>query len=162
MTTERTNEARDLDSTMASFPELAKIRVLYRDGNLGLWGIPYDMRPGQAPRDIYRAHAEYVPPRPGWYGSKQVSIADWIWLGSPGWYGSKTSEQVEAIKAFLERYDPLVPGSWHEWSRLVVPCAACGTGVIEGDSWGDGEIGDADVPSFCSEACYRRGEVAHG
>ena len=44
---------------MSDLPDFTTIRVLYRDNNLTLWGIPYDMRPGQAPRDLQRAYADY-------------------------------------------------------------------------------------------------------
>jgi len=98
---------------------LESIRVLYRVGDATeLWGIPYDMRPGQSPRDLWKAHHEYVPPRPGWYGSRQISLSDWIYLGSPGWYGSLPCERVEQIKTFLEKFKEYVPGWPHEWARL--------------------------------------------
>ena len=38
-----------------------------------------------------------------------------------------------------------------------VDCARCGATVPESESWGDGEMGDDSVPSFCSEACYKQG-----
>ena len=37
-------------------------------------------------------------------------------------------------------------------------CAACGGEVIEVESFGDGDAGDTDIPSFCSQECYDRGE----
>lgn len=40
---------------------------------------------------------------------------------------------------------------------LRVECAACGRSVAEIDTWGDGDVGDDSLPSFCSEACYRAG-----
>lgn len=39
----------------------------------------------------------------------------------------------------------------------TVSCAHCGNSVIEKDSWGDGDIGDDNSPSFCSEKCYKAG-----
>jgi hypothetical protein len=42
---------------------------------------------------------------------------------------------------------------------LMARCAACGTDVREVDSWGDGDIGDGLLPSFCSQECYARGEA---
>lgn len=40
---------------------------------------------------------------------------------------------------------------------LMVECAACGKEVREVLSWGDGEVGDHDFPSFCSETCRDKG-----
>ena len=100
--------------------ELSKIRVLYRDGNgsMGLWGIPYDMRPGQSPRDLRRAHESYSPPRPGSYGAKQVDLSDWVWLGSPGWYGSMTADEIAEVKRYLTWFRDAVPNGPNEFSEL--------------------------------------------
>lgn len=38
-----------------------------------------------------------------------------------------------------------------------VVCASCGKRVKGQDSWGDGEVGDRSLPSFCSAACYYAG-----
>jgi hypothetical protein len=97
---------------------LDSVRVLYRDGNMQLWGIPYKMRPGQQPRDLERAHHDYVPPRYGYYGSKQISISDWIWLGSPGWWGGLSNRSIAETKDFLEEYREYVPRGPYEWSEL--------------------------------------------
>ena len=40
-----------------------------------------------------------------------------------------------------------------------VACAHCGKSVVERDSWGDGDIGDGDIPSFCSQYCYGEGST---
>ena len=42
-------------------------------------------------------------------------------------------------------------------NRQTVECTRCGIIIIERDSWGDGDIGDDSIPSFCSEACYQIG-----
>jgi hypothetical protein len=97
---------------------LDTVQVLYRDREMQLWGIPYKMRPGQQPRDLQDAHHDYVPPRYGHYGSKQTSIADWIWLGSPGWWGHYNKEQQEDIKDFLKMNREYVPQGPYEWSEL--------------------------------------------
>lgn len=39
----------------------------------------------------------------------------------------------------------------------MVTCAHCGKKVREGDSWGEGDVGMDEIPSFCSEACYQAG-----
>lgn len=99
---------------------LGSIRVLYRDSNLALWGIPYDMRPGQSPSDLKRAHDLYIPPPYGTYGSKQISLADWIYLGSPGWYGNLSAEQISSIKSYLNGLDAtLIPRGYNEWVCLT-------------------------------------------
>jgi hypothetical protein len=92
--------------------------VLYRDRNLGLWGIPYKMRPGQSPRDLKDAHDNYRWPAPGHYGPKRISLDDWVYLGHPGWYGSMTPAKQEAVKAFLAQHRDSIPGYPHEWSEL--------------------------------------------
>jgi hypothetical protein len=100
-------------------PDFTKIRILYRDGNLQLWGIPYLLRPGQSPRDIQRAHEEYVPPRYGHHGGRRsVGTGDWIWLGTPGWYGSYSDADVVLIKTFLKVHANDVPGNHYEYSIL--------------------------------------------
>jgi hypothetical protein len=36
-----------------------------------------------------------------------------------------------------------------------VRCACCGTIVEDRKSWGDGDVGDYYIPSYCTEKCYR-------
>ena len=104
---------------IGQLPPLETIRVLFREPLvLTLWGIPYDMRPGQSPRDLWKAHHEWTAPRPGHYGSPQVSLGDWIYLGHPGWFGSLPKDRIEAVKAFLERVKEHVPGNDNEWTQL--------------------------------------------
>lgn len=38
-----------------------------------------------------------------------------------------------------------------------ITCDACGEETLDRESWGDGDIGSNDMPSFCSEKCYRQG-----
>lgn len=81
---------------------LDTIRVLYTaPETLSLYGIPYQMRPGQAPRDI----------GVGWR-------SDWIWLGSPGWFGSMTVDEIALVKAFLHRVAIDIPQNPHEWTKI--------------------------------------------
>lgn len=83
---------------------LQTVRVLYRDANCQLWGIPYLMRRdvGQQPRDLQRAGR----------------TEGWIWLGSPGWWGHMThAEQVET-ETFLARVKDQIPGNPFEWDEL--------------------------------------------
>ena len=81
---------------------LESIRVLFRDADsLDLWGIPYDMRPGQGPKDIARAFRE-----------------DWIWLGTPGWYYDMPKARQEEVRAFLAKHAASVPMGPYEWSRV--------------------------------------------
>lgn len=99
--------------------KLASIKVLYRaPDTLTLYGIPYDMRPGQQPGDLWRAHRDYVEPKPGHYGSKRIDISDWVYLGEPGWYSSSTAEEIAHIAAFLEAHNDNIPGNPHEWTKL--------------------------------------------
>ena len=78
------------------------IRVLYRDANLSLWGVPYNLRPGQSPRHIQDAG----------------NARDWIWLGSPGWFGGMTIAEMDEVRAYLAKLGPLVPGNAYEHSTL--------------------------------------------
>lgn len=83
---------------------LRSIRVLYRqDDTLALWGIPYDMRPGQGPKDILPRFRDH-----------------WIWLGSPGWWGSYSRVDQRLLKAYLRAAgaQDAIPQNPHEWSRL--------------------------------------------
>ena len=101
--------------------KLDTIKVLFRDPDtFALWGIPYEMRPGQQPGDLWRARRDYTPPPPGHYGSKQIDLSDWIWLGTPGWWGSMSKAgQVEA-QAFITRAQEAdaIPMGPYEWVSL--------------------------------------------
>jgi len=89
--------------------DLRTIRVLFRAPDaLTLWGIPYDLRPGQAPIHLWKS--EHSSARRGW-----------IYLGEPGWYGSLSRERIDQIKAFLAEHKDLVPGNPYEWT--VLPAA---------------------------------------
>lgn len=84
---------------------LSSIRVLYRaPDTLCLYGIPYKMRPGQSPRDIwgYRDHPEH----------------GWIWLGSCGWFGDMSKERQAEVKAFLRAHHDEIPQWPFEWVPL--------------------------------------------
>ena len=99
--------------------KLNSIVVLYRQPDtLALWGIPYAMRPGQQPRDLFRAHRDYVPPPPGHYGRKQIDISDWIWLGSPGWWGTLSKEEQGEIEAFLRSHEGDIPQGPDKWRDI--------------------------------------------
>lgn len=84
---------------------LDSLRVLWRKPNcLSLWGIPYEMRPGQSPRDLYNAGR----------------TEGWIWLGCPGWYHNMSETQIALAKAFeiRMREQDLLPTGSGEWQRL--------------------------------------------
>ena len=112
--------AQDAPWHKPSFGDLNKLKIIFRDKNLQLWGIPYRMRPNsnQQPADIKRAHDEWVPSGPGSYGPKQVSISDWVWLGSPGWWGDMSKERQAQVKEFLAAHGDMVPMNWNEWSEI--------------------------------------------
>lgn len=81
---------------------LATIRVLYRaPDTLALYGIPYEMRPGQAPRNI-----------------REDLRGAWIWLGSPGWWGSLERDEQQAISIYLESWADWVPENPCEFSCI--------------------------------------------
>jgi hypothetical protein len=96
---------------------LKTVKILFRaPDTLTLYGIPYGMRPGQQPGDLWRAHRDYVPPKLGHYGPNQIDIADWIWLGTPGWFGNMNPEEIQTVQAFLA--EKKVPGNPYEWDEL--------------------------------------------
>jgi hypothetical protein len=43
---------------------------------------------------------------------------------------------------------------------IQVACARCGKRIAEADSWGDGDVGDDSLPSFCSKTCYEAGPTS--
>jgi hypothetical protein len=105
---------------MVTLEKLQTIKVLYRaPDTLALYGIPYEMRPGQSPRDLQHARDSWTPAKPGHYGSKQVDLSDWIFLGYPGSRGTLSASEGEAIAAYLAEHSGLIPGGPCEWSRVA-------------------------------------------
>jgi len=104
--------------------KLDGIRVLWRtgSGSMELYGIPYEMRIGQGPRDLVDAEWPGLLQPGDWRATprKQRGEApsDWVWLGTPGWYGNVTDIELEEIKAFLVRNSEYVPMNPGEWSVL--------------------------------------------
>lgn len=93
---------------------LETIRVLYREpDSLSLWGVPYEMRPGQSPRDIFGWRDGHEPR----YRTDKTA-PEWIWLGTPGWYGSYTRPQIEEIKHWIAVQGDKVPENPCEWCEL--------------------------------------------
>ena len=41
----------------------------------------------------------------------------------------------------------------------LVDCAHCSKVIPDVLSWGDGDVGDRSIPSFCSEPCYHAGRT---
>jgi hypothetical protein len=86
---------------------LSTIRVLWRQPDvMSLWGIPYEMRPGQAPRDLWRAAtARYENPH------------GWIYLGTCGWFASLTEPEIDLIKTWEKEHRANIPEGPGEWSH---------------------------------------------
>lgn len=108
---------------------LATVRVLWRqDDTLTLWGIPYLMQEGQAPRDLVRArqdqiaHNARVRPgtRLGWQPVGPIPEG-WVWLGQPGWYGNLDAEEQALLNAFLKKHADFIPQGPMEWNVLPTP-----------------------------------------
>lgn len=96
---------------------LDTIVVLWRQPDtLALWGIPYAMREGQSPGDLWRAREAHKVPRPGHYGSQRIDLSDWICLGWPGWWGSIPREEQAEIKTWLDGRE--VPQNPCEWTTV--------------------------------------------
>lgn len=110
--------------------QLRTIKVLFRQSDtMTLWGIPYNLRPGQQPADILRGQREREEKDtalsrsrlPANYPQLKNLTADWIYLGGPGWFGSMPAEKVKMVKAFIEHYDATddVPGGPNEWNKIT-------------------------------------------
>lgn len=97
--------------------DLYGIKILFRaPDTLALWGIPYEMRPGQQPGDLWRAAHDtdlMSRARPGYDPRK-----GWIWLGSPGWYGHMSDKEIALVDDFLRPLGDLVPQNPYEWSEI--------------------------------------------
>jgi hypothetical protein len=84
---------------------LQNIKILFRaPDTLALYGVPYEMRPGQQPGDLWRAG----------------NTKGWIWLGSPGWWGNMSPDDQAEVQAFLSKHHDAIPGNPYEWDRLNV------------------------------------------
>lgn len=82
--------------------KLDSIRVLFRlPDTLALYGIPYDLRPGQSPKDLHSRYRE-----------------GWIFLGYPGWAGPISSDDAQEISEFLAKHEGNIPEGPYEWTRL--------------------------------------------
>ncbi len=109
------NIAKRLSERSGTFRrQLSTIRVLYRDLNGQLWGIPYLLRHGQSPRDI-----ESHPKR------------NWIYLGAVhvarggkdkgkavGWFGSMSRAEIRSVKDFLQKHADRIPGNPYEFDAV--------------------------------------------
>lgn len=105
---------------------LASIRILYRRSDtLTLYGIPYLMRPGQQPGDLYRADrqrtSDLARRRYGTYDNvpARSPIAEWMYLGEPGWFGTYSREDCDTIKLWLASLPAgVIPGGPEEWAVI--------------------------------------------
>lgn len=98
--------------------KLAGIRVLWRaPDTLTLWGLPYDLRPGQTPYDLFKASQKPHPTHPE--RGFLTSIADWVWLGQPGWWGHLDKPSQEMVEKFLEKHRDNIPSNPPEYAYLT-------------------------------------------
>lgn len=89
---------------------LATMRVLFRaPDTLALYGIPYTLRKGQAPRDLWCSRVNGRDPGPWPY---------WQFLGQPGWWGTLLQPEIEAIEAWLALRRDEIPQEPYEWCVL--------------------------------------------
>lgn len=106
---------------------LGDIKVLFRaPDSLALYGIPYEMRPGQSPSDLWRGRRiEDTTARARGYLGATISVPgpreDWVWLGTPGWYGNLDADAQRVVREYLLPLQAMgvVPGGPFEWSRLA-------------------------------------------
>ena len=107
----RRNPADDFEITQK---DLDGIKILFRaPDTLALYGIPYKMREGQQPGDLWRANRDPHP-----YGHTGNRLKGWLWLGSPGWYGHMSDREQTMIDDFLRTLGDMVPGNPYEWSEI--------------------------------------------
>jgi hypothetical protein len=59
-------------------PKFNKIRILFRSPNLELYGIPYEMREGQSPKDLWESKYPYIEICGEKYPRIQGPQHDWI------------------------------------------------------------------------------------
>jgi hypothetical protein len=105
---------REVERMKTFAQSLAKIRVLWRAPDTAdLWGLPYDLREGQTPYDLFKASTMPHPTR-----GFLTSISDWVWLGQPGWWGHLDKHAQEAITVFLEKHAAHVPKNAPDFSVL--------------------------------------------
>lgn len=107
---------------MTITPEtLASIKVLWRQPDtLALWGIPYAMRAGQQPYDLWRSTSYPATLAQGISGARIEAPGprfDWVWLGSPGWWGSMTAAEQALVTAWLAGRD--LPDGPCEWTEVA-------------------------------------------
>ena len=93
---------------------LSTIKVLYRDSNGVLWGIPYFLRHGQSPRDL-EAH-----PQRSWIylGSTHVARGGQEKGRAVGWFGSSTGTDIRSIKDFLQKHADRIPLNPYEYDAV--------------------------------------------
>ena len=107
--------------------DLSEIKVLFRaPDSLALWGIPYEMRPGQAPRNLWDGNRreDVLAQARGYVGATMSAPGPregWVWLGTPGWWGNLNSEAQRAIQEFLAplKAKGAVPGWPYEWVSIA-------------------------------------------
>ena len=107
------NIAKRLSERSGTFRrQLSTIRVLYRDLNGQLWGIPYLLRHGQSPRDI-ESHPKRNSKR--WIIGSLTDIRTYVSNANPGGvYGDEeaTRALVEAIQSAKH---PPYGTNWGPW-----------------------------------------------
>ena len=86
-----------------------QVHALYRQNiSLSLFGILYELRPGQSPRDILQ----------GCSNRGEAFPEDWVWLGSPGWWADMPKERKEAVQAFMREHPDAAPENPGEFCEL--------------------------------------------
>ena len=124
------DELRDGDllakngSTFAD--RLSSVRILFRaPETLALWGIPYELRPGQSPRDLWDSTsiADTLAHARGVYGATIRTPGPregWVLISpAPGWWGSMSRDDQAEAKAFIAEHKESVPEHAYEWSSLA-------------------------------------------
>ncbi len=113
-------------------PRLAKrlegVRILFRSPDAGgLWGVPYLMREGQAPYDLWKARKDFLNNLSfAAYDyrrsldedvQKRLALEDWVLIPEFEWDYRSEEDKRDAL-AFLEKWKGSIPKGPREWVVL--------------------------------------------
>jgi hypothetical protein len=97
------------ESPISREPSLSAIRILYRDQNLTLWGLPFLLRAGQSPKDLDDAGN-----RGGWIYLGATSVRD---NAVVGWFGGLVGVRRFEVSAYLLARRDAIPMNHFEWTE---------------------------------------------
>lgn len=102
---------------------LDSIQVLYRDPDRGsLYGIPYEMREGQSPTDLWRGRTRqdplHMPPTYLGYTIPDPGPREgWVWLPHTSYRAHLSEEEKCLLEEFMAEVGDWEPKTYFEWVR---------------------------------------------